>query len=267
MVSAGAALRAFRCAAVCCLFFAAPSSAAADPDAPHASRGRAFEHGERLTYSISWSNMVKAGTAVMEVVRERSADGRDVYRFVSSASSAGMVERFYRVRDRIESVVDARDLSSLSFVLHQSHGKRKRHRELLFDRQTGRVTSIVDGRQEVLEAAVQAQDALSSLYYLRTRDVFSPETPIVMNIFDTGKIWAVEVHTIGRERLRTGLGEFATIKVKTYPKYEGVFMHKGEIFIWLTDDERKLPVQMQSKISIGSVMATLTEIRSGEKTQ
>ncbi len=51
----------------------------------------------------------------------------------------------------------------------------------------------------------------------------------------SGKNWSVEVQTLGREKVTTPAGEFATIKVRTFPKYEGVFMNKGEIFIWLTD--------------------------------
>ena len=60
------------------------------------------------------------------------------------------------------------------------------------------------------------------------------------------------------------MGEFNTIKVRTYPKYEGVFMHKGEIFMWLTDDYRKIPVLMKSTIAIGSIVATLTEMKQEE---
>ena len=41
-------------------------------------------------------------------------------------------------------------------------------------------------------------------------------------------------------------------------------MNKGEIFIWLTDDSRKIPVLMKSTISIGSIMTTLTDMKLGE---
>jgi len=56
-------------------------------------------------------------------------------------------------------------------------------------------------------------------------------------------------------------GKFATIKVGTFPKYEGVFMNKGESFIWLTDDRRKIPVLVKSTISI---VSTLTKMEPGK---
>ena len=64
--------------------------------------------------------------------------------------------------------------------------------------------------------------------------------------------------------MKTPAGKFATIKVRTFPKYEGVFMNKGEIFIWLTDDKRKIPVLMKSTIAIGSIVSTLTKMEPGK---
>jgi hypothetical protein len=72
------------------------------------------------------------------------------------------------------------------------------------------------------------------------------------------------VYVLGKEKIKTSLGELNTIKIKTYPKYEGVFQNKGEIYIWLTDDARKIPVLMKSTISIGSIVSTLVEARTGE---
>jgi hypothetical protein len=122
----------------------------------------------------------------------------------------------------------------------------------------------VNSDRHVVEIPDGTQDALSSLYYLRSQESFTDSRPVVINVHDSGKNWAVEVHVLGREMLKTPLGEFRTIKVKTYPKYEGVFMHKGEIFMWLTDDDHRVPLLMKSTITIGSIMAMITEMKLGE---
>jgi hypothetical protein len=121
----------------------------------------------------------------------------------------------------------------------------------------------MNGSVETHSVPERVQDALSSLYYVRTRDDFVVGKPIIVDIHDSGKTWSVEIQTIGKEKVKTPAGEFDTIKVRTYPKYEGVFMHKGEIFIWLTDDARRMPVLMKSKITIGSVVAVLQEFQEG----
>ena len=226
-----------------------------------------FRTGEKLTYRISWSNVISAGIAVMEVKAERTAEGRDVLRFISTARSTGLVDKVYRVRDTVQSVFDPRALTSLSYNLDQSHGKRKRKRELIFDHRNNTVTYTQDGKKATIGVPGNVQDALSSLYYVRTLPELTEGTPIIVNVHDSGKTWSVEVHVLGRERIETPAGEFDTVKVKTYPKYEGVFQNKGEIFIWLTDDHRKVPVLMKSTITIGSIVSTLTDMHLGDERQ
>jgi uncharacterized protein Veg len=225
---------------------------------------QAFKPGEKLTYSITWSNIIQAGSAVMEVRKEKTADGQDAYRFISSAWSVGWVGKLYRVKDRVQSLFSPRELSSLSYQLDQRHGRKKKQRELLFDHEKKVVISSEGGRRETTPISGNTQDALSSVYFLRLMNDFNDRTPIVINVFDSGKAWPVEVHTVGREKIKTPVGEFNTIKVRTNPPFEGVFMHKGEIIMWLTDDARKIPVLMRSTVSIGSIVATITGIHTGD---
>jgi hypothetical protein len=230
---------------------------------PH--RIEAFKPGERLTYEISWSNIVTAGTAVLEVNEEKLSNGRMAYTFIASSHSVGVVDKVYPVNDRVQSVFDPQIMQSLSFNLSESHGKRKRRRGLVFDH-AGRtvVSTLNNDPPQTYTIPDPVQDALSSLFYLRTLEDFTNGKIHVIAVHDSGKNWSVEVQTLGREKVKTPAGKFDTIKVKTFPKYEGVFMNKGEIFIWLTDDSRKIPVLMKSTISIGSIMTTLTDMKLGD---
>jgi hypothetical protein len=223
-----------------------------------------FHPGERLTYIVSWSKVISAGTAVMEVRKETTEGKEDLLLFTSTARTTGMVDKFYPVTDTVHSIVDQRTFQSISYELNASHGKRKRKRKLLFDHKKGKATYIADGVEETVDIPENTQDALSSLYYIRMRPEFVDGKVITVNINDMGKNWAVEVYVLGRERIETPVGEFNTIKLKTYPKYEGVFMHQGEIFIWITDDSRRIPVLMKSTIAIGSIVAMLSEMKLGE---
>ena len=220
--------------------------------------------GETLTYEISWSNIVTAGTAVMEVKGDKLPSGQKVLRFIASSHSVGVVDAVYPVNDRVESLFDPQIMQSLSFNLSENHGKRKRRRSLTFDH-TGRtvISRLNSDPPQTLTIPDPVQDALSSLFYLRTRKDFTIGTTHVIEVHDSGKNWSVEVQTLAREKVKTPAGEFDTIKVKTFPRYEGVFMNKGEIFIWLTDDSRKIPVLMKSTIAIGSIMTTLTDMKLG----
>jgi len=227
------------------------------------TRSEALKPGEILIYDISWSDVVSAGTAMMEIREGTPPEENKALRFIATTRSAGLVEKFYPVRDRLESVFSTGRMQSLKFSLNQSHGKKKS--ELVFDPLKKTVTSRMnDNPPETFAVPDRTQDALSSLYSLRTREDFIVGKPIILHVHDGGKNWDVEVQTLGREKVKTPAGEFATIKVRTFPKYEGVFMNKGEIFIWLTDDKRKIPVLMKSTISIGSIVSTLTKMKPGK---
>ena len=237
-----------------------PAAAALQP------RNEALKPGEILTYEISWSDFVTAGNAVMEINEETLPNGTTVLKFTATTHSVGLVDKFYRVNDRLESFFDPAIMQSLKFSLNERHGKKKRRRELVFDHANKTVvTKLNDDPPATVQVPDQVQDALSSLYYLRTRDDFIVGKAITIQVHDSGKNWSVEVQTLGRETVKTPAGTFAAIKVRTFPKYEGVFMNKGEIFIWLTDDNRKVPVLMKSTISIGSIVSTLTKMEPGRE--
>lgn len=253
--------------AMCAVVFIAPNVIVEASERPAYNNirtvNRAFQIGERLQYAISWSGLLEAGTVVLEVKAAKTPEGKRSVQFISTARSGGIVSAFYPVSDTIISMVDSEDLCSIAYSFDSKHGRRKKRRFLLFDQDARKVQYVSDGTTGIYEAPYRVQDALSSLYYLRTRDLIMG-VPLRIDVFDTGKAWSVDILVHGKERIKTELGEFDTIKVSTYPKYEGVFQHKGEIIMWLTDDARKVPVLMKSKISIGSIVGTLTEIRSSE---
>jgi hypothetical protein len=243
-------------------------SVPADPGPKHTAivhRDLPFLSGEKLTYTISWSDIVQAGTAVMEMNEELMPDGRTAYHFTSTARSTGIVHSFYKVADRIDSIVDAETLSSLSFHLDQSHGKRRKIRDMTFNHKERAVVVHADGREATYPVPADAQDALSALYYLRTRQDLIIGKSITFDVHDDDRTWKVDVQVLGREKITSSLGEVNTIKLRTYPKYEGVFQHKGEIYFWLTDDARRIPVLMKSVISIGSIIVTLVDLKPGDQ--
>jgi hypothetical protein len=225
-------------------------------------RTRAFLPGETLTYDVTWSNVVRAGTAVMEVKQETTPDHRELLRFIVTSHTIGMVGKLYPLGDTVQSVFDPQIMQSLSYSLRASRGKRTRRRELVFDHAQKTVVSTVnDDPPETVAIPDRVQDSLSALYYLRTREELAGGKAITFEVCDRGKTWSVEVQVLGREKVKTRAGEFATIKVKAH---RGIFMSDGEIFIWLTDDSRKVPVLIKSTVSIGSLEFILTDMKPGD---
>ena len=90
---------------------------------------------------------------------------------------------------------------------------------------------------------------------------------IVVPLFNKGKTWMTEVRILQRERLKLPVGKIDTIKIQPLLREAGIFRHKGNMFVWLTDDAQRIPVQLRSDIKIGSVKARLIQAKGVQLVQ
>jgi hypothetical protein len=106
------------------------------------------------------------------------------------------------------------------------------------------------------------QDALSSFYL--TRFLALPVGGRVAFDYHASRKTAVmEVRVLGRETVHTPAGKFDCVVIEPLLKAGGIFKNNGRLVIWLTDDARRMPVQMRSKVAIGSVKVVLQEVKTG----
>jgi hypothetical protein len=232
--------------------------------APQPAGIRAFRPGETLTYDISWSRMFSAGTATMTIEAERLPDERQAMRFVVRGRTQGVMDRVFPVNDTVQSVFDPELMQSISYSIRESFGKKKRFRVTEFDH--ARKTAVCRLNEEPPEALAihdEDLDGLSLLYVLRTKDDLPIGRRMNIEVVDSGKNWTIEVVVLAREKVTTAAGEFATIKIKLHTKHQGVYQARGVVYLWLTDDGRKIPVLMKSTLKVGSFVFELTDMQPG----
>ncbi|RJQ41486.1 MAG: DUF3108 domain-containing protein [Nitrospiraceae bacterium] len=216
-----------------------------------------FNIPEKFEYELTWTG-IKAGTATLEITRT----GNDI-KIVSTAQSANWVSVFYTVDDRVETLLTKK--SSLMFVgepvnyrLRIKEGRHRRDKEVIFN-SGNKVTYIdhINNEKQNFDVPSLIFDPLSSFYYLRTLKLVVGE-PVYVAVFDSKKVWNVEVQVLKKEKVTLPTGTVDTILIKPLMKSEGIFYKKGDIYIWLTDDEKRIPVKLQTKVAIGSINALLT---------
>jgi hypothetical protein len=211
---------------------------------------------EKLVYDLTWTG-IKAGTATQEIIEER-----DSVRVVSIARSADWISVFFPVEDRVESILTKAAPPNIglpkNYRIKTREGNHRKDREIIFDHGKKKAEYIdhLSGRKIEVAVKENTYDAYSSFYYVRTLPLEVGKS-VYVSLLDNNELWNVEVQVLKKERLRTILGEVNTILIKPLIKSEGIFERKGEIFIWLTDDERRIPVRMKTKVMIGSITATL----------
>jgi len=241
---------------------AVPSPAAAGPGvaAPR------FGPGEEAVFRISYLHLL-AGRATIRVER-RTGDPAGVWRFVSTARSRGPFAWLFRFKVEDETVAtwDSESGCSLGIEKHLREGKARRDQVVVFDRGVAVVADLkIDETRFDVDPCVL--DVLSALFVARIRGV-PTEGELTLPLFDNGKHYRFGVRFVKRDRLDLPppLGDdVPTIVVEPrLVEGTGLFVKKGRLTVWLTEDERRIPVRMKSKVAIGSVGVDLETYRPSD---
>lgn len=220
-----------------------------------------FGPGEIIQMKITCAHIL-AGRARMSV-EAAEREGRPVWNLIAQAWTEGFFPRFYRfrVRDRTVATWEPKSGCSLGIEKHLREGRAKRDQVVRIDPESG-ATRVEDRKisESRFELPPCTLDVLSAFFVTRVRGV--PESsPLTLSVFDNGRRYQLAVRFLGRERLDlpSPLGKRCpTVIVEpTLMEGSGLFVRKGNLKIWLTDDHRRIPVRMRSKIPIGSVSADL----------
>jgi hypothetical protein len=220
--------------------------------------GQPFGPGERCRFSIEYGP-VKAGTATLEVLPMVRRAGRTCYHLSSTAQSAPFFDSIYRVRDRIDTMVDAQSFVTYQYQKMQNEGGYHAENKAVYDPVHGRV-KYADGT--TFDAPVNALDVLSAFYRARIEKL-TPGLSIYIPHHSDRKSFYLEVHVVRKERIDVPAGSFDCVVVEPQVRDAGPFKNKGSLTLWLTDDARHLPVLMKSKVPVGSVDAVLQSYTLG----
>lgn len=224
---------------------------------------RPFTVGERLTYEVSWLNLT-AAIAVMEVA---PMEGRraisSTAKLIGTAQSTPIVTKFFPVDNRVESELDLDTLTPEHLTFRRREGKKKEDIEYTFHQEEGTVTAVRGGTTESLSIPAGTHDIISCLYYTRAVLPAKPGASLKMNVYHDKKNRPVEVRVEGIETLEGGWGKVETVRVRVIMPFHGLFMNKGDIHVWVTNDERKTPIRMKAKVVLGTIVADLVDGWSG----
>ena len=215
-----------------------------------------LEIGEKLTYDISWKKL-PAGKRTDWIAKGETLNGESVYHIRSEMKTRALF-RFYSFRNQQETYLNPSTLSPVHFRNHVQDRKYRatvaidfREGEAEYKKMSQRNPKSAQKHEtKILPMPVGTQDELSTIYFLRSKQLDLGETyffPLLVK----GKVQKVTLTVERRELVKNSvLGTVKTLVLRT---------SKGDRF-WLTDDERRLPVKMEAKNKIGSFKAALTDI-------
>ena len=231
-----------------------------------------FRVGEKVTLDISYF-LVHAGEVEVEVKPFAVVNGRKAYHFELNAKSNSFFSRIYAVEDRAVSYVDFETMRPFNLQISIKESKQLAEARTLFDWDKleadywqKRITKEKGERSKKMNWKIEsyAQNVISAAYYLRTFQL-EPGKKLAFRVADEGKNIVFTGTVLRRETIESPVGPLKTVVIQPQVTVDGIFSPMGEVFIWLTDDDRKFLVQLQTKIKIGSVMAKLKSIEKGQE--
>jgi hypothetical protein len=218
--------------------------------------GFSFPARQTLTYAVDW-RVFPAGTTVLHLQQ----DG-DQERVSATGDTLGAINLIYRVSDRFQSSFSRSTNCSAGFSKQLQEGRRQVNTDLKFDYGHGKALldekNVVKGTSKHEEAPVGpcVTDLLSAIFYPGSQPL-TPGDTFRVPIGDAVHTVIVTMHAEARETVRTPLGTYQTVRVQPTAD-AGVVKARGNIWIWYTDDERHIPVQMRARLFWGTITFRLT---------
>ncbi len=201
--------------------------------------------GEKLIYKAGF-RFFSAGESTLEL-RADTLNGKQVYHITSQTETNSFLDKFYKVRDRIDVWVDTLDFTIFKVEKNISEGRYKKNHSAIFYIEDS--TAYSDGKY--LKFPQKVLDPFSALYFLREQDL-SPNKQFQVSIYDNGKIRDTFVRAVKEERIAVPAGIFHCVLVSPVSTdNKSLLKNKGEMRIWFSDDGRKLPVKIEIKTNIG----------------
>jgi hypothetical protein len=228
-----------------------PAPAPAPPVADHRVTGK-----QTLHYGIEW-RLIRAGNARLtwEPVPDKG------YIAELQLESTGLVSKLYRVSDLYKASTGP-DLCAENVHLKAEEGKRRRDTTITFHPEQGKLlylerdllknTVALKKELETPPCVHEYMGALARMRGMRIEPGKSAEIPLT----DGKKFANVRVDAQEREQVRVGDRSFNTIRHEVHMFNDVVLKRKARFYVWLTDDERRLPVQMRVKLSV--LVGTIT---------
>jgi len=217
----------------------------------------AFGFGEKLEYDITYS-FIKAGTATFEVGKKvHEVNGRDCYRVSFLMASNPDFEFIYWVRDQYVTWLDVDGVFPWQFIQRTRERKYKKDYKAVFDQHKNKAVTS----EGTFDVPPFIHDVISAFYYVRTFDLSSfkkGEVIRLQNFFDK-KTHDLLVKVHGRERIEVDAGTFDCVIIEPMILSESPFGVDGKLLLWMSDDDRKIPIKVSTHIPIGSVDAELRQ--------
>ena len=224
---------------------------------------------EKLVFGVQYFG-IETGHLVLEVLPWKWVNGRKVYHMRGVMQTASWLSRMiYRMDATMESFMDYESLFSHRFHFFSEETKRKKAtleihdaEKTYFLERSATMSQPMTQREVSSAITLYAQDHLSALFYVRHLSM-RPGSRFSFPLVSEGRSHTVECVVLRRELRKTVMGSVQTLVLQPQVALSEPGKKKTEHFLWINDDGRKMPVRLEVKTPLGSLVAVLNQVHFG----
>ena len=227
-----------------------------------------FESGEKAVYRTSWNGLVSVATAEIYTT-PTTINGKKVYQVRVEAKSSKALDLIWKMRDTITSTFDAKSLSPSHFTFSQRENSKIIDTEARYN---GPTKSWKVGRRQVGKKPQNYEfdsqntlDPITAVYLARSVD-FKVGDRLYFKVFGGRYQYLLELLIERKEPVELQSGKVEAFRI--IPSIQnltknGYAERLNDATVWISADERRLPVKLSSKITFGSVYMELVQDKHG----
>ena len=209
---------------------------------------------ETLVYNLKFMG-INAGESTLSIKKDTISE-TEVYHLISTTRTNSILDRIYKIRDKINIILDAADLSIRRIEKKMNEGGKKKFFKSIINYDSLQAIS----NNKTISIPGKVLDPFGSIYYLRKKEINISDV-FEFDTYDNDKIKKVSVVAKKMETVSTDAGNYECIVIEPYSKEGNLLKNKGSMKVWLTNNIKKIPVKIENQTSAGKMIMTLKAIK------
>jgi hypothetical protein len=214
----------------------------------------AFKAGEKLSYKMKYGFFTAAEANIRVEDSPIQFNNQPAYHIIAEGKTAGTFDVFYKVRNRYESYVDKNTLLPYFYAENRRESNYKHADKVTFDREKKTITAA---KGTFPYSADKVFDFVSAYYFARCIDVSKIQKFDLQYFLEDG-VHTLSITYVGKEKMACSMGTFNCLKFNPTIIPGRIFRKDSKLYLWITDDNNRIPVKAHVEVVLGSLTMDLT---------
>lgn len=218
-----------------------------------------FKIGEQLSYKLKYGFFTGAEATLRVEDGGNKIKGRPTFHIIANGKTAGTFDVFYKVRNQYETYIDQKTLLPYFYTENRREGSYRHTDNVTFNQEKNEVTAD----KGTFPFKGDVYDFVSAYYAARNIDVSKLKIgeKFDMKYFLEDGVHTLTVTYLGKEKIKTNQGTFNCLKFNPTIIPGRIFKKNSKLYLWITDDNNRIPIKAHVGLIVGSVTMELTDAK------